>query len=244
VRSLWGEESVTEAELTRRWFLRCLPALLAALGMPSVLNAFTREDFPVRTVEKDTFRFHAPSGMIRWTGGKGEESYSLTIDGLVEKAERFSYAELRALKQHTQTSDFHCVEGWSVRDVQWGGFRFDEIVKKVRPKAGAEFAVFHALGETVGKPAGQGHYVESFPVSELLDPHKECILALAMGGKPLPHDHGAPLRVVAPYSLGYKNIKYITRIEFSREPRPGWWTLANPVYPVNAPVPAGRLRKK
>lgn len=212
--------------------------------MPSVLRASSEEAFPVRTVEKDTFRFHPPSGTIRWTGGKGEEPYMLTVGGLVEKAERFSYAALRALKQHTQTSDFHCVEGWSVRDVQWGGFRFDEIVKKVRPKADAEFALFHALGETVGEPGGQGHYIESFPVSELLDRHKECLLALAMGGKPLPHDHGAPLRVVAPYSLGYKNIKYVTRIEFSSEERPGWWTLANPVYPVRAPVPANRLRKK
>ncbi|HSB52428.1 MAG TPA: molybdopterin-dependent oxidoreductase [Dissulfurispiraceae bacterium] len=233
-----------DVELTRRRFLRCLSAFLAALGIPSVLRAFTEEDFPVRTVEKDTFRFHPSSGMVRWTGGKGEEPYVLTLDGLVERAVTLSYAELRALKQHSQTSDLHCVEGWSVSDVQWDGFRFDEIVKKVKPKTAAEFAVFHALGETVGKPAGQGHYMESFPVSDLLDRHKECVLALDMGGKPLPHDHGAPLRVVAPYSLGYKNIKYVTRIEFSREARPGWWTLANPIYPVNAPVPVGRLRKK
>jgi DMSO/TMAO reductase YedYZ molybdopterin-dependent catalytic subunit len=69
-------------------------------------------------------------------------------------------------------------------------------------------------------------------------------MTLQMGDTPLPHDHGAPLRLIAPYSLGYKNIKYIYRIEFARQPRPGWWTLANPIYPMQAPVPVDRLRKK
>jgi DMSO/TMAO reductase YedYZ molybdopterin-dependent catalytic subunit len=65
-----------------------------------------------------------------------------------------------------------------------------------------------------------------------------------MNGKPLTHEHGAPLRLISPYDLGYKSIKYVTGIDFVKTAQPGWWTLANPIYPANAPVPASRLRKK
>jgi len=131
-----------------------------------------------------------------------------------------------------------------VGDVNWGGFRFHEILKRVKPQAGADYVVFHALGETEDKPKGQGHYIESYPFKELIDPQKEFLLALDMDEKPLIHDRGGPLRLVAPYDLGYKSIKYVTRLEFAKEQKAGWWTLANPVYPVNAPVPRNRLRKK
>ena len=73
---------------------------------------------------------------------------------------------------------------------------------------------------------------------------KECLLALSLDGKPLSHDHGAPLRVVSPYDLAYKSSKFVTRIHFSKSREPGWWTLANPVYPSEAPVPKSRLRQQ
>jgi DMSO/TMAO reductase YedYZ molybdopterin-dependent catalytic subunit len=104
--------------------------------------------------------------------------------------------------------------------------------------------VFHALGNTSDRPEGMDHYVESFPLKDLVDPTRNYLLALDLDNKPLSDDHGAPLRIVAPYDIGYKSIKYVTRIEFTKESSPGWWTLANPIYPVNAPVPASRLRTK
>jgi DMSO/TMAO reductase YedYZ molybdopterin-dependent catalytic subunit len=166
------------------------------------------------------------------------------IGGLVKNKVQLTYQELMKLHQVTQTSDFHCVEGWSVKDIQWGGIRFSEIVKIAKPQPEAKYVIFHSLGETDDPPKGQYNYVESFPLHHLLDPKKECLLAHSMNGKPLPHDHGAPLRVIAPHDMGYKNIKFVYRIDFAKEERPGWWTLANPVYPINAPVPASRLRKK
>jgi DMSO/TMAO reductase YedYZ molybdopterin-dependent catalytic subunit len=82
------------------------------------------------------------------------------------------------------------------------------------------------------------------PPEGLLDPKEEILLALDLDGKPLTYERGAPLRVVAPYQLGYKSIKFVTAIEFSPVQRAGWWSLGNAVYPVDTPVPPGRLRKK
>ncbi len=227
----------------RRLFLKAMGLCTIMLGIPSSLKAWFEDEFYIRTVERNTFRFDSRTGMVRWTGRK-DERYILSVEGLVDHTLKLSYADLLALPRSQQTSDFHCVEGWSFADNHWGGFRFWEIVKRARPKVGADCVVFYSLGETEDKPKGQACYLESHSLKELLDSKNECLMTLQLGGQPLPHDHGAPLRLIAPYSMGYKNIKYISRIEFVRQSRPGWWTLANPIYPEQAPVPADRLRKK
>jgi DMSO/TMAO reductase YedYZ molybdopterin-dependent catalytic subunit len=211
-------------------------------SLPSSLKAYFMNILGVRTVEKDSFVFKDAS--IFWKTGKKQEPYYFEIGGLAQNRTKLSYPELLKLSQIYQTSDFHCVEGWSVNDIVWGGIRFEEIVKIAQPASEARYAVFYALGETASAPQGQSSYIECLPVQHLLDPQKECLLALTMDGKPLPHDHGAPMRVIAPYDLGYKSIKFIYRVDFARQEKPGWWTLANPIYPMNAPVPASRLRKK
>jgi len=223
---------------------------LKAAAMAALIGAFSGrawarfiEGFPVRTVEENTFDFKPEKGTLLW-GGSRTEPFALTVDGLVDRKAVFSYADLRSFEQTKQVSDFHCVEGWSVAGLTWGGFRFSEILKRVKPAAEAKYAVFHSLGRTRFQPSGQDHYLESFPLATLLDPQQKCLLTLDLDGKPLPHEHGAPLRVIAPYELAYKSIKYVTRIEFAAQARPGWWTLANPVYPIDAPVPASRLREK
>lgn len=228
----------------RRLFLRVVAAVAVLPCIPSPVRAFLEDRFPIRTVEKDTFRFDAATGSVVSAQGKKVTPYVLTVDGLVRTPLRLSYEDLRALPPVTQTSDFHCVEGWSVHDVKWEGFRFVEIVTRARPLPEAAHVLFHSLGETTSRPAGQAHYIEWVALKDLLNVATECLLALDMDGKSLTHDHGAPLRLVIPHSLGYKSIKYVTRIEFIREARPGWWTLANPVYPAVAPVPPHRLRKK
>lgn len=184
----------------------------------------------VRTVEQDF--------------GFDPDQYRLSVDGLVAQPRSFSLQDLKSFPQIAQVSDFHCVEGWSVQDIRWGGFRFSEIVSRVKASAQASHVIFHSLGKTGFAPKGQNHYTESLPLSELLEPGREMLLAMNMNGRPLPRDHGAPLRLVAPLKLGYKSIKFVTRIEFASEGRPGWWTLANPIYAVEAIVPENRLRRK
>jgi hypothetical protein len=228
--------------ITRRLFLKIAGGLFFMTGVPSSVYAFFIDSLPVRTVEKGNFRFNAKMGLIEWEGGKKDE-YRLVVDGLVKEAKAFSYEDLKSLPQVEQVSDFHCVEGWSVQDIKWGGFRFKEILSKVDPEPQATHIVFHSFGKTGSAPKGQGHYIESFPISELLGTEREILLVLNMNNNLLPEEHGAPLRLIAPYDLAYKSIKFISRIEFAQGERPGWWTLANPIYPIVARVPGDRLRK-
>lgn len=229
-------------ERGRRIFLKLAGAATLLVSLPSFIKAYFVNKLGVRTVEKNGFHFQ--DGQVFFKTESSSKPYYLTIGGLVSNKTQLPYTELVHLPKTVQKSDFHCVEGWSVKDIAWGGIRFEEIIKIARPLPEAKFALFHALGDTLSAPQGQSHYIECLPISYLLDPKNECLLALTMDGQPLSHDHGAPLRVIAPFSLAYKSIKFVCGIDFIKEEKAGWWTLANPIYPMNAPVPASRLRKK
>lgn len=239
----YSQDTTPKKPVGRRLFLKVLAGLIFCGFVPAHAWAGLLSRFPTRTVEKAGFRFDPKTGMVKFKG-KGEIPYQLTVDGLVNKPLVFSYEDLKSLPQTEQVSDFHCVEGWSVGDVRWGGFRFKEILKRAKPKSEARYAVFHSLGETRFHPKRQKHYLESFPIDELLDPAREILMVLDLDGKPLSHDRGAPLRLIAPYDLAYKSIKFVTRVELIKQERAGWWTLANPIYPIKARVPRYRLRKK
>src|SRR5437868_11641188 len=62
-------------------------------------------------------------------------TWRLKISGLVEQPVSLTYDELRALPRVEQVSDFHCVTGWSVQSVHWGGVRMDDVLAKARPQA-------------------------------------------------------------------------------------------------------------
>jgi len=52
---------------------------------------------------------------------------------------------------------------------------------------------------------------------------RDVMLAYEMDGKPLPQEHGAPVRVVIPEMYGYKNVKWVERIEAVAKPGDGYW---------------------
>ena len=230
------------AGLTRRLALKLLAGAVLVGWLPVRAWAWFRSGLPVRTVEIEDFTFDATTGLVRQSGVA--KPYALAVDGLVARPTSLNYAALAALPQVRQTSDFHCVEGWSVADQAWGGIRLAAIVELVEPKPEARYVIFHALGRTQSRPEGLDHYVECLPLAELLDPKLSCLLALTLGGEPLPLAHGAPLRLISPFDLAYKSIKFVTRLEFAAKPVDGWWTRANAIYETNAPVPPDRLRQK
>jgi DMSO/TMAO reductase YedYZ molybdopterin-dependent catalytic subunit len=228
-------------KIRRRTLLMGSGILAALAATPKWVMAMAAPIFPTRTVERDVFRFDPSEGVFRMPDGKSL-AYAFTIDGLTDAPASLSYAQLAALPQVRQTSDFHCVEGWSVKNAPWGGFRFAELLRIAPPGPEAAWAIFHSHGTTRSRPGGLDHYVESFPIADLIDPELDYLMALQLAEKPLPHDRGAPMRVVCPYDLAYKSIKFVTGLTYADAPQNGWWTEANPIYPHYAPVSPQRLR--
>lgn len=136
-------------------------------------------------------------------------SWRLRIDGLVERPQDFSLADLKALPSRTQTTRHDCVEGWSAIG-QWTGVPLGLVLSAAGLKPAARFVVFHCADELEKTLDGSGRYYESIDLIDAF--HPQTILAYALNGEALSVGHGAPLRLRVERQLGYKQAKYIMRI--------------------------------
>ena len=71
--------------------------------------------------------------------------WHLTINGEVNKPQKLSWREILHFPEVELICDFHCVEGWSVRDCRWGGFSFKDVKNVVLPKETAKFVYFECV---------------------------------------------------------------------------------------------------
>jgi DMSO/TMAO reductase YedYZ molybdopterin-dependent catalytic subunit len=132
--------------------------------------------------------------------------WKLEIGGLVEKPASFTLAELRTMPSRTQTTRHDCVEGWSAI-ATWEGVKLSALLEHVQPKPEARFIVFYCADPDED---GQKYY-ESIDFDEAY--HPQTILAYGMNGQTLPVAHGAPIRLRVERQLGYKQAKYVMKIE-------------------------------
>ena len=59
-------------------------------------------------------------------------TYTLLIDGEVERPVRLAWKQIEELPRTESTSNFHCVEGWSVLNCRWEGVKFKDLVDLVK----------------------------------------------------------------------------------------------------------------
>jgi len=137
-------------------------------------------------------------------------SWRLTVDGLVRRPLSLSLAEIKALPARTQITLHSCDEGWSAIG-QWTGVQLSHLLQTAELMPDVRYIVFHCLDELERTPDRSGLYYESLDLFDAL--HPQTILAYGMNGQSLPVAHGAPLRLRVERQIGYKNAKYVTRIE-------------------------------
>ena len=137
--------------------------------------------------------------------GRGFATWSLRVDGLVKRPLVLSLAALRALPQRVQITRHDCVEGWSAIG-KWQGPQLGGVLAMAGLLPAARFVVFHCADRFGDTP-----YYESI---DLVDGfHPQTILAWRMNDAPLAVEHGAPLRLRVERQLGYKQAKYVMRVE-------------------------------
>lgn len=157
-------------------------------------------------------------------------SWDLTIDGMVDNPTTLSFADLLGLDRRDQTTDFHCVEGWSIYEIPWNGVSFETLLNLVSPRPEASHMTFHSLGDV---------YRDSIPLEVAAEP--KTLLAYGIDCSTLPLKHGFPLRVVIPRKWAYKGPKFVHRVELTDEPVTGFWEQFG--YPYDGDVPESRLRE-
>lgn len=205
-------------DLTERFTLRAQRLLLAQRPLVRELAAADiSAHFPTNGTT-------APAGdRYQRLAENDFRDWQLRVDGLVERPLALSLAQLRALPARTQITMHNCDEGWSAIG-QWTGVQLARVLDLCAPRLNARYVVFHCLDtqEADGTP-----YYESIDLIDAV--HPQTILAYEMNGAPLPVPHGAPLRLRVELQIGYKNAKYVDRIELVDrlsaigKGRGGWW---------------------
>lgn len=186
-----------------------------------VAEALYSPDRSVRTYSKSqvTALRNNYEGM---TPGPGYiAGWELTVTGLASgRTEWLKMDDLFIrLKFHEQVTRLCCVEGWSMV-AWWGGLRFADFLRTFPPAPGARWARLDSAVNLDSAGNSDPYYVSiDLPTAM----HPQTLLATHVSGRPLPVEHGAPLRLVAPMKLGLKNIKAITSIAYSAEEPADYW---------------------
>ena len=152
-----------------------------------------------------------PSYFISDTIPFAPDNWMLMVGGLVARPSVFSLEQLKRMPQTSMRIRHHCVEGWSAV-AAWQGVQLREIARMVGASRDAQYVEFRSFD------AG---YFSSWDIESSL--HPQTILAYGMNGRALYPDHGAPLRLYSPVKLGYKNVKYLTEVNFLPQRSGGYW---------------------
>ncbi|HEX3806772.1 MAG TPA: molybdopterin-dependent oxidoreductase [Gaiellaceae bacterium] len=141
-----------------------------------------------------------------------ESVWRLEIGGLVRKPVSLTYEQLTALPAARQVTTFHCVTGWTVKNVRWHGVRFKDLLALAEPMPSATAIEFVSMEEP---------YTDSLTLDQALLPN--VMLAYGMDGAPLSRPHGSPARVVIPEMYGYKGVKWLTKMNLVAKEPTGYW---------------------
>jgi DMSO/TMAO reductase YedYZ molybdopterin-dependent catalytic subunit len=144
----------------------------------------------------DEYAQHAAEQFANWR---------LQVDGLVTHPLSIPLRTLRTLLHKTQITRHDCVEGWSAIG-KWHGVQLWRILQHAGLSTRAKYIVFHCADRF-----GDKNYYESIDLVDAF--HPQTLIAWGLNGHLLPIPNGAPLRLRVERQLGYKQAKYIQRIE-------------------------------
>jgi len=142
-----------------------------------------------------------------------KDEWRLTVDGLVANPVTLSFEDFLKLPQSDSVSDIHCVTQWSRFDNHWQGVTSRDLIALARPKDEARHVIFHA----------HDGYTTNVTFDVFAGEH--VVIAHTWEGAPLTREHGGPVRVVIPRWYFWKSAKWVKRIEFCRDDKPGFWEV-------------------
>lgn len=157
--------------------------------------------------------------------------WTLKIDGLVEQDFTIDFDDLiRKVQIEERLYRHRCVERWSMA-VPWTGFPMKALLDLAKPLSSAKYVRMETFKDSKVAP-GQNQfwypwpYVEGVTIEEAAN--DLAFMVTGVYGKPLPKQHGAPLRLALPWKYGFKSIKSIVRMTFTDKEPVSFWTEVLP----------------
>ncbi len=185
----------------------------------------------VATSYNNYYEFGSTKQVVRPAQRLPLRPWTVAFDGIVEKPFEIGIDELLAkMPLEERVYRFRCVEAWAMT-VPWSGFPMAALVDFAKPLGGARYVRMEAFRNADVAP-GQSQfwypwpYVEGLTLAEATN--DLAFLATGLYGKPIPKQNGAPLRLVAPWKYGFKNVKGIVRFTFTDRRPKGFWEEVGP----------------
>jgi DMSO/TMAO reductase YedYZ molybdopterin-dependent catalytic subunit len=138
--------------------------------------------------------------------------WRLEVAGLVRRPLRLTREDLTTLPRVTQRVNHYCVEGWTAV-ATWTGVRVSALARAAGALSDARYVDFESF---------DSGYHESWDMESAM--HPQSLVAYGMDGAFLGPGHGAPARLHSPIKLGYKSVKYLTRVVFLPTRTGGYWS--------------------
>ena len=172
-------------------------ASLSLLTKHSLAREFSRSEISSRPLANevapfgDEFKRHQSTGFADWR---------LIVDGMVDRPTSFSLQDLKGYPAQSQVTEMVCEEGWSFI-AEWNGVPLSRILNVVGAHPRATYVVYFSI---------EPDWWESMDMADAT--HPQTFLTYGMNGDDLPVGNGGPLRVRLPRQLGYKSVKFLTRL--------------------------------
>jgi DMSO/TMAO reductase YedYZ molybdopterin-dependent catalytic subunit len=157
------------------------------------------------------------------------ESWTLKIDGMVDRELEFSFADLLKMPLTETDITLVCVSnqvgGTYNGNARWLGVPLAGLLRRAGVHAGADQVLSTAVdGMTI-----------STPLATIMD-GRDALLAIGMNGQPLPIAHGFPARMIVPGLYGYVSAtKWVTKLTLTTfAAQKAYWTQRG--YSAQAPI--------
>jgi DMSO/TMAO reductase YedYZ molybdopterin-dependent catalytic subunit len=172
-------------------------AVQRLLTRHSLAREFSRSQISKRPFANETA---PPSDAFKRLQADAFKEWRLAIDGMVARPAQFSVDDLKRLPARRQITEVICEEGWSYI-AEWIGTPLIEVLHEVGVLPQARYVAYFSI---------QPDWWESIDMDDAL--HPQTLVTYAMNDSDLPVPFGGPLRLRVPRQLGYKSLKYITRM--------------------------------
>ncbi len=199
-----------------------LPILTSQFYTPNDLF-YVRNHLPVpEKVDLNEYRLEVSR--------EGAKSINLSVEELKKFPEfTISVAIQCAGNRRSQMSQVKPVrglnwEGGAIGNAKWTGVRLCDVIKSLGLSEddlkGVKHIQFEGLDE---EPATGSNYGASIPIATALNPASQVLLAYKMNGEDIPMDHGYPIRVIVPGTVGARSVKWLSRVVLSDEESHSLW---------------------
>jgi DMSO/TMAO reductase YedYZ molybdopterin-dependent catalytic subunit len=150
------------------------------------------------------------------------ETWSLAIDGLVQRPRELRFNDLAVHPKHTIATIHQCAGSplqpfeptRRISNVRWGGARLADVLQDCGVLPSARFVWSQGADHGSFGELAHAAYMKDLPIERV---SADVLIAYELNGDPLPPEHGFPVRLLVPGFYGTNSVKWLTRLTLAAE---------------------------